>query len=117
MTVLTTLGVYVYRPAGSMWFFVSIKYQVWPLPKDQAALRKLAFDLQIPLVYAWTSHGLDTALLQKSIRERLRRDAPYVVLFLVVVFSIIALLVFLLASISTFPSLDSGSQSVGFTIR
>ena len=34
------------------WFFLSIKYQIWPLPTDPAELRKLAIDLQIPLAYA-----------------------------------------------------------------
>jgi hypothetical protein len=76
------------------WLFLYIKYQIWPLPKDPVELKKLANDLQVPLVHAWTTtHRLDTALIQTSIRERLksfRKDAPYVAFFLVVIFAVIA---------------------------
>jgi hypothetical protein len=92
------------------WFYLTIKYQICSLPKDPAELRKLAFDLQVPLVHAWTSHGLNTSLLQSSIRERLRKDASYVILFFVIIFSVIALFVFLLDWISRLPSLDLGAN-------
>jgi hypothetical protein len=89
------------------WFFLLIKYQIWPLPKNPAELKKLANDLQVPLAHAWTTHGLDTALVQKSVHERLksfRNDVPYVALFLVPIFSVVAVLIILLASISGFLS-------------
>jgi hypothetical protein len=85
------------------WFLLSIKYQIWPLPTDPAELKKLAIDLQVPLAHAWTTHGLDTALVQKSVHERLksfRNDAPYVGLFLVPIFAVIAALIILFAWIS-----------------
>ena len=109
---LDSIGdVRVYTPRPMLqWFYLAIRYQIWSLPKDPAELRKLAFDLQVPLVHAWTSHGLDTSLLQSRIRERLRKDAPYVMLFLVITFSVIALFVFLLAWISRLPSLDLGAN-------
>ena len=109
---LDSIGdVRVYTPRPMLqWFYLAIRYQIWSLPKDPAELRKLAFDLQVPLVHAWTSHGLDTSLLQSRIRERLRKDAPYVMLFLVIIFSVIALFVFLLAWISRLPSLDLGAN-------
>ena len=89
------------------WFFLSIKYQIWPLPTDPAELRKLAIDLQIPLAYATTSHRVDTALVQGIIRERLksfRKDSPYVLLFLAVVFSVLALFAYLFAEAFGFLS-------------
>ena len=89
------------------WLFLSLKYQIWPLPKDPAELRKLAIDLQITLAYSWKGNGLNTLLVQSAIRERLksfRRDAPYVVLFIVPIFSVIVLLAYLLAWISQIPS-------------
>ena len=89
------------------WFFLSIKYQIWPLPKDPAELKKLANDLQVPLAHAWTTHGLDTALVQKSVHERLksfRNDAPYIALFFVPIFAVIAALIILFASIPEFLS-------------
>ena len=91
------------------WFFLSIKYQIWPLPTDPTELRKLAIDLQIPLAYAnaTTSHRVDTSLVQGIIRERLksfRKDSPYVLLFLAVVFSVLALFVYLFAEALGFLS-------------
>ena len=89
------------------WFFLSIKYQIWPLPTDPAELRKLANDLQVPLVRGWTTHGLDTASVHKSIRETLksfRNDVPYVTLLLVPIVAVISLLVILFAGISGFLS-------------
>ncbi len=88
------------------WFFLSIKYQIWPLPTDPAELRKLAIDLQIPLAYA-ASHRVDTSLVRVVIRERLksfRKDSPYVLLFLAVVFSVLALFVYLFAEALGFLS-------------
>jgi hypothetical protein len=88
------------------WFFLSIKYQIWPLPTDPAELRQLALDLQIPLAYA-ASHRVDTSLVRAVIRERLksfRKDSPYVLLFLVAVFSVLALLVALFAQMFGFLS-------------
>ena len=112
VTVLTLLGMCAYTLPAPMleWFYLVIRYQIWSFPKDPAELRKLAFDLQVPLVHAWTSHGLDTSLLQSSIRERLRKDALYVMLFFVIIFSTIALFVFLLVWISTLPSPDLGNN-------
>jgi len=98
---------YIVRGLMLHWFFLFIKYQIWPLPKDPAELKKLANDLQVPLAYARTTHGLDTALVQTSIRETLksfRNDAPYVALFLVAIFVAIALLVILFAWIVGFLS-------------
>lgn len=103
------LRVYTPRPM-LQWFYLTIKYRIWSLPKEPAELRKLAFDLQVPLVHAWTTHGLDTSLLQSSIRERLRKDASYVILFLVIIFFFIVLFVFLLAWISRLPSLDLAAK-------
>jgi hypothetical protein len=85
------------------WFLLSIKYQIWPLPKDPADLRKLAIDLRVPLAYSWTSDGLNTSLVRKSIRERLksmRKDASYVLFLLVPIFSITAILAVLLVWIA-----------------
>ena len=86
------------------WFFLSIKYQIWPLPTDPAELRKLAIDLQIPLAYAnaKTSHRVDPLLIQGIIREKLksfRKDSPYILLFLVVILGIVTLLIILSAQI------------------
>jgi hypothetical protein len=95
------------------WFFLSIKYQIWPLPTDPAELRKLAIDLQIPLAYAATSSRVDTSLVRAVIRERLkcfRKDSPYVLLFLVAVFSVLVLLVSLFAQI--FGVLSSACNSL-----
>lgn len=94
------------------WFFLSIKYQIWPLPTDPAELRKLAIDLQIPLAYATTSSRVDTSLVRAVIRERLksfRKDSPYVLLFLVAVFSVLALLVSLFLQIFGVLSLACNS--------
>jgi Fe2+ transport system protein B len=82
------------------WFLLFIKYQIWPLPKDLGTLRKLAIELQVPLAHSWTRNGLNTSLIQKSIRESLksfRNDALYGLLLFV---PIIAILVFLLLLIS-----------------
>lgn len=87
------------------WFLLALKYQIWPLPKDPVELKELAIDLRVPLKYAWTGHGLDAALLKSSIREELksfRKDAPYVILFLLAIFSVIAILLSLFTWISGF---------------
>ena len=71
------------------WFFLTVKYQIWPLPKDAAQLTKLAIDLQVPRAHSETYTRLDTSLVRNNIIERLqsfRKDALYVFLLLVPIF-------------------------------
>jgi len=93
------------RGVGPMlhWFFLTVKYQIWPLPKDAAQLTKLAIDLQVPRAHSETYTRLDTSLVRNNIIERLqsfRKDALYVFLLLVPIFSIVVLLIFFLAWVS-----------------
>ena len=76
------------------WFFLSIKYQIWPLPKDPAELRRLAIDLQIPRKH----YELNTTLIEGITREwlkSLRKDILYVLLLLLPIFAIAILAVLL----------------------
>ena len=78
------------------WFFVSVKYQIWPLPKDAAQLRTLAIDLQVPGAHSWMHSRFDTSLVQSSILKTLkafRKDASYVLFLLLPIFAIAAILI------------------------
>jgi hypothetical protein len=97
------------------WFFLSIKYQIWALPKDPAELRKLAIDLQIPPAYSRTRSEPNTRLLEGIIRERLksfRKDISYILFLLIPIFSITALLAVLLVWMAG----DHSSSILGFVI-
>jgi len=85
--------------AGPMlqWFFLSLKYHVWPLPKDAAQLRKLAINLQVPHAYTRPYTRFDISVVQSNILERLqsfKEDTLYVLLLLLPIFSIAAILLF-----------------------
>jgi len=88
-------------------FFLSIKYQVWPLPKDPAELRKLAIDLQVSRAHSWARYEPDTSLLEHTIRAWLksfREDISYVLFLLIPIFVITALLAAVLVWMTGDPS-------------
>ena len=53
------------------WLYLNFKYQICPLPTDPASLEKVAKNLNIPLAFTYTWHGLDVTLAQQRIRENL----------------------------------------------
>ena len=80
------------------WFFHSIKYQIWSLPKDPAELRKLAIDLQVPHANSWQRYELNTTLIEGITREWLksfRKDISYLLLLLLPIIAIVILAVLL----------------------
>jgi len=80
------------------WLFLSIKYQIWPLPNDPAELRKLAIDLQVPHANSWKRYELNTTLIEGITHEWLksfRRDISYVLFLLLPIFAIAILAVLL----------------------
>src|SRR5262245_61849128 len=97
------------------WFFLTMKYQVWPLPKDPAELRKLAIDLRVSGAHSWTRHELNTPLLEDTVRswlKTLRKDISYILFLFLPIFSITALLVVLLVWMAG----DHQSSLLGFVI-
>ena len=53
------------------WLYLNFKYRICPLPTDPASLEKVAKNLNIPLAFTYTWHGLDVTLAQQRIRENL----------------------------------------------
>ncbi len=72
-------------------FTQSIKYQVYPLPTDPAELERLAMDLHVSPTATWMAHGvLDTAEVQRRIRESLNSFRSSVLFAISVVAAIAA---------------------------
>jgi len=97
------------------WLYLNFRYRVWPLPNNPAKLEKLAKDLQIPLAFTYRAQGIDSALAQQRIRERLnsfRWSAPLVIA--VLCFSLLVgtlfHLVFLLSGKRPRPIVDRNTE-------
>src|SRR5215475_11130248 len=92
------------------WLYLNFKYQICPLPTDPASLEKVAKNLNIPLAFTYTWHGLDVTLAQQRIRENLnsfRWIAPLVIT--VVCFALI--ITALWGQILALPRRQSSSRS------
>src|SRR5262245_30641796 len=83
---VSQVHVYNYRSAFMpfilRWLYLNFRYRVCPLPTNPAMLEKLARDLQISLAFTSRAYGIDSALAQQRIRERLnsfRWSAPLVI--------------------------------------
>ena len=72
-------------------FTQSIKYQIYPLPTDPAELERLAMDLHVSLTATGMAHGaLDTAEVQRRIRESLNSFRSSVLFAISVIAAIVA---------------------------